>query len=102
MRYDGTTQTWINLASIPREAAIGCAALTMTSNIYLIGGQVVSRSNPTGALIQGSAACASDSMLNTVLCYSIEDNEWKTAPHLPYKMIHMGATQVLYKYMYKT
>ena len=45
-------------------------------------------------MFQGSAACASDSMLNTVLCYSIEDNEWKTAPHLPYKMIHMGATQV--------
>ncbi len=89
MRYDGNTNTWINLAPIPREAAVGCAVARIGNHIIVAGGMPVHKNlemlNPHHA--------NHTNLTSDVHKYDIKKDSWSKCAQYPFKFAFAGACE---------
>ena len=82
-RLDGSTRTWINLAPIPRNAAVASTAAKIGDSIVIIGGMVVNkRSKRTRDAAQ---------FVNSTLSYSIKNNQWSRMACFPNRVAYAAS-----------
>ena len=83
-RYDASSNQWISITSVPREAAVGCAAAVLDKEILLIGGMTVTK--------KSQYKITSTNLVKCTFTYSIRDNKWRQLADLPERLAYMGAT----------
>ena len=85
-RYDPSSNQWISISSVPREAAVGCAAAVLNKEILLIGGMAVTK--------KSQYKITSTDLMKCTFMYSIEDNKWRQLADLPERLAYMGTTSL--------
>ncbi len=87
MRYDGNTNTWINLAPIPREAAIRCAVARIGNHIIVAGGFAVHKN------LEVFNPALYTSLTLDVHKYDIQRDSWSKCADYPFKFAFAGACE---------
>ena len=85
-RFDASTDTWIDLAPVPRQAVVGAAIATHAKEIFLLGGMVVDRE--TDYEINGEA------VIDDFYTYDISQNTWSGSIGLPEKLVYAAAAEL--------
>ena len=85
-RFDASTDTWLELAPVPRQAVVGAAIATHEKEIFLLGGMVVDRE--TDYDING------DAIIGGVYSYDISQNTWSGSRALPVKLMYAAAAEL--------
>ena len=85
-RYDASSNQWISITSVPREAAVGCAAAVLDKEILLVGGMTVTK--------KSRYKITSTDLVKCTFVYSIQDNKWRQLADLPERLAYMGATSL--------
>ena len=85
-RYDASRHQWTSLASVPREAVVGCAASVLEKQIVLIGGMTINKKSPFRII--------SSNLEKVAIMYSIEENSWKQIVDLPEAVAYLGCTSL--------
>ncbi len=87
MRYDGNSGTWINLAPIPREAAVDCAVVRIGEHIVVAGGMTIHKKseyvNPDNP----------NYFTSDVHKYNIRTDSWSKCAKYPFKFASAGACE---------
>ncbi len=86
MRFDGNTETWINLAPIPRSAAIGSSTVRLGDFIIVAGGYLVQKESEIPQVWPKS--CISD-----VYKYDIRHDSWSKCKDHPVNFACAGACE---------
>ncbi len=87
MRYDGNTNTWINLAPIPREAAVRCAVARIGNDIIVAGGMTVHKNSE---IVNPSSYT---SLTSDVYKYDIKKDSWSKCAKYSFKFAFAGACE---------
>ncbi len=77
MRYNVSTNQWIDLKPVPRQATVSSTCSLVNDNIYLLGGMFVNQESALRLQYQ------KDLITSTAHCYSILNNEWLKIDDLP-------------------
>ncbi len=80
MRYNVSTNHWIDLKPVPRQATVSSMCVIIDSYIYLFGGMFVSPD------IVQSFYYEKDSLTNIAHRYSISANEWVKIEDMPQRL----------------
>ncbi len=80
MRYNASTNHWIDLKPVPRQATVSSMCAIIDSYIYLFGGMFISPE------IVQSFHYEKDNLTNTAHRYSILSNEWLKIEDMPQKL----------------
>ncbi len=87
MRYDGNSDTWINLAPIPRTAAVGSAVARVGDHIIVAGGITVHRDS---LYLDTNRQ---HNLTSEVYKYDIGKDAWNTCADYPLKFVAAGACE---------
>ncbi len=85
LRFDGTTNSWINLEPIPDQAAIGSAVVRIENTIIVAGGMYVDKDS--------KYQFNSKKFTQKVHKYHIGSNSWTNVIDLPEKLAFAGACE---------
>ncbi len=85
-RYDASSNSWLDLASVPRQAVTGPAIALCGKDIFLLGGMTVTSTSGFGI--------DPDEIIDDVYVYKISENTWSESNSLPLKLVHSAATQL--------
>ena len=83
-RYDVSTDTWLELAAVPKRATVGSAVVRIEKQIFFLGGMTVTKSakftiNPR-------------SITDFALVYDIPENKWSSFKKLPQKLVYSAVS----------
>ena len=82
-RLDGSTRVWINLAPIPRNAAVASTAARIGDSIVIVGGMVVNKWSKR----ERDAA----QFVNSTLSYSVRNNQWSRMSCFPSRIAYAAS-----------
>ncbi len=85
MRFDGTTNKWINLEPIPDQAAVGSAVVRIGDTIIVAGGTYVCK--------ESTMEFHSEKFTPKVHKYHIASNSWTKGKDLPEPLVYAGACE---------
>ncbi len=85
-RFDASTDTWLELAAVPRQAVVGAAIAYSKKQIFLLGGMSVDRKTRYG--IDDNA------IIDSVYAYDIPENSWSGSRALPVKLMYAAAAEL--------
>ena len=86
MRYNASTDTWIELEPAPREATVGSVCALAGDKIFLIGGMLVTEETPF--------SFNAEKCTDNVFVFDIKTNCWSVLESLPYKSMHSAAAEL--------
>ena len=82
-RLDGSTRIWLNLAPIPRNAAVASTAARIGDSIVIVGGMVVNKRSKR----ERDAA----QFVNSTLSYSVRNNQWSRMACFPSRIAYAAS-----------
>ncbi len=85
-RYDASTNSWLELASVPRQATVGSSIAKSRKEIFLLGGMVVNKEMEF--VIDGAA------VVDSMHVYDISQNSWAKSTNLPRGLVYASAAQL--------
>ncbi len=85
-RYDASTDRWLELAPVPRQAIVGAATANSGKYIFLLGGMKVDKDTDYEII--------SDEITDSVYMYDISENTWSESISVPTKLMHGAATNL--------
>ncbi len=85
-RYDGSTNTWLELSSVPREAVVGPAISHYKTEIFLMGGMIVTETSDYGS--------EPDEIIDSVYIYDIPKNNWSKGKSLPTELSYAATAEL--------
>ncbi len=85
MRYNASTDEWMDLLPCPRQATISSAAAVVNDSVYLVGGLI------TGPQ---SARVSTENIARSGHVYSISANKWGKIADMPHACFESAASSI--------
>ncbi len=86
-RYDCSTNEWLELVSVPRQAVVGPAISHYERKIFLMGGMIVDK--------ESDSPIEPDQIIDSMFMYDVCQNMWSEGESLPTELVHAAAAELL-------